>query len=70
MVVRIWREDNAIVRHRSPGTHSPIAQKLRDGISALDARLTGERIGRSGTVENRRKPFEEQGLLDAIHRVA
>ena len=58
------------MRHRSPGTHSAVAQKLRDGITDLDARLTGERIGRSGTVENRRKPFEEQGLLDAIHRVA
>jgi len=58
------------MRHRSLGTPSAVAQKLRDGISALDARLTGERIGWSGTVENRRKPFEEQGLLDAIHRVA
>jgi hypothetical protein len=68
MLVRIQREDNAITRQRSPVTHSPIAQKLRDGITALDAPLTGERIGRSGTVESLRKPFEEQGLLDAIHR--
>ncbi len=58
------------MRQRSPVTHSPIAQKLRDGITALDAPLTGERIDRSGVVESLRKPFEEQGLLDAIHRVA
>jgi hypothetical protein len=58
------------VKQRSPVTHSPIAQKLRDGITALDAPLTGERIDRSGVVESLRKPFEEQELLDAIHRVA
>ena len=58
------------MRHRSPGTHSAVAQKLRDGITALDAPLTGERIDRSGVVESLRKPFEEQGLLDPIHRVA
>ena len=70
MLVRIQREDNAIIRPRSPGIRSLIAQKLRDEITALDAPLTGERSGRSGTVESLRKPFEEQGLLDAIHRVA
>jgi hypothetical protein len=43
---------------------------LRDGITALDALLTGERIGRSGTAESLRNPFEEQGLLDAIHKAA
>jgi FixJ family two-component response regulator len=49
---------------------SPVAQKLRNGITALDAPLTREGIKRSGVVESLRKPFEEQGLLDAIHRVA
>jgi hypothetical protein len=58
------------MRHRLPGTHSAVAQKLRDGITVLDARLTRERIKQSGVVESLRKPFEEQGSLDAIHRVA
>jgi hypothetical protein len=58
------------MRHRSPGTRSAVAQKLRDGITVLDARLTGERIDRSGVVESLRNPFEEQGSLDAMHRVA
>jgi hypothetical protein len=58
------------MRQRSPVAHSPVAQKLRNGITALDAPLTRERIKRSGVVESLRKTFEEQGLLDAIHRVA
>ncbi len=58
------------MRHRSPGTHSAVAQKLRDGIAVLDVRLTRERIKQSGVVESLRNPFEEQGLLDAIHRAA
>jgi hypothetical protein len=58
------------MRHRSLGTPSAVAQKLRDGITDLDARLTLERIDRSGVVESLRKPFEEQGSLDAMHRAA
>ena len=57
------------MRQRSPVAHSPVAQKLRNGITALDAPLTRERIKRSGVVKSFQNPFEEQ-LLDAIHRVA
>ena len=50
-------------------THRP-SPKFTDGITTHDDPLTRETIKRSGVVESRRKPFEEQELLDATHRVA
>jgi CheY-like chemotaxis protein len=64
MLARIQREESAMMYC------SPFAPKLTDGITAHDDPLTRERIKRSGVVKSLQNPFEEQELLDAIHRVA
>jgi len=48
---------------------SPVTPNFTDGITAYDYPLTRERIKRTSVVESLRNPFEEQELLDAIHRV-
>jgi FixJ family two-component response regulator len=66
MLARIQGEDSAMttMMHRSP-----VTPKFTDGITAINDPLTHERIKRSGVVKRLRKPFEEQELPDAIHRV-
>jgi CheY-like chemotaxis protein len=67
MLARIQREDCTM---STMMYCSPFAPELNDEITAHGAPLTRKCIKRSGMVKSLRKPFEQQELLAAIHRVA